>query len=332
MRFLRILSLLFALLAAVPAFAQVGVVTRVEGDVQLERNGEFYTVEEGVELFPDDIIRSSGEASAQFDMDDGSLLSIGADAEIKIADYALAEDKSVVSATVDVLSGWLRFAVAKLRSDRQSYRFSMPTAVIGVRGTEGVIEVSGSGESASSQVLLEEGEVEVAEQLRKNRLYGQKVRLKAGQFAERKFGRLLMKRSRVPEAFTKRVPGLLKVKLKQRVHILKKRGVRPQKVRQILRKKQSREQMKERRNERQEQREQRYEQKREKLGEKRERSYEKKREQFREQREQRYEKKREKVERKTERRRDSGKPLLKKQNKPNRQGKTGMKSLRRPNR
>ncbi|MDX8402848.1 MAG: FecR family protein [Mariprofundaceae bacterium] len=218
------------LLFSLSAYAQVGVVTEINGEVTLQRVDHHFILSPGVNLYSGDVIRSGENSSAQFDMDDGSMISISSNAEITVADYQLREDRSVVSATIKLTSGWLRFAISKLRGKESSFRLSMPTAVLGVRGTEGVIEVSGSGESASTQILLEEGEVEVAERVRKGRLSGQKIYLKRGQFAERKFGRILLKRSRMSVGFKKRLPAKLKAKLKQRIKMLKRRGIVPRKL------------------------------------------------------------------------------------------------------
>lgn len=234
-----------ALLFSVHAFAQVGVVTEINGEVTLQRGEEHFALVTGVDLYPGDTIRSGEDAGAQLDMDDGSMISISSNAEITIANYQLREDESVSNATIELLSGWLRFAVAKLRNRDSSYQLSMPTAVLGVRGTEGVVEVSGGGESAHTRIFLEEGEVEIAEEVRKGRLSGQKVRLRAGEFAERRFRQMLLKRAVVPAAFKKRLPIRLKTKLKRRIKLLKKRGIQPKKLGQIMRNKIKRTKLKE---------------------------------------------------------------------------------------
>jgi len=235
-----------ALLFSAHAFAQVGVVTEISGEAVLQRGEEQFALASGVEVNPGDIIRSGEEAGVQLEMDDGSMISISSNAEITIAEYQLREDRSVASATIELLSGWLRFAVTRLRGSESSYQLSMPTAVLGVRGTEGVIEVSGSGESAHTRIFLEEGEVEIAEEMRKGRLSGQKVRLRSGEFAERRFRQLLLKRAVVPAAFKKRLPARLKTKLKRRIKLLKKRGIQPKKIRKIMRSRSERMELKER--------------------------------------------------------------------------------------
>ncbi|MDQ6957675.1 MAG: FecR family protein [Mariprofundaceae bacterium] len=227
-------------LSATAAFAHVGVVTEVTGSIELQRGEEVFTVESGVDIMPGDLLRSNKESSVQVDMDDGSILSIGANSTLQIDDYKLREDKSVISASIALVSGWLRFAVAKLHQQDSSYRFHMPTAVLGVRGTEGVLEVTGEGDKVESRVMLEEGKVDVAEEVRKGQLRGARVVLRSGQYASRRRGRLLKMLRRAPFAFRNRMPARLRIKLVRRIRMLKRRGVPPRRIRGMLRHKMQR--------------------------------------------------------------------------------------------
>jgi len=222
-------------LSATTAFAHVGVVTEVAGSIELQRGEEVFAAESGVDVMPGDILRSSKESSGQVDMDDGSILSIGANSTLQIDDYKLREDKSVISASIALVSGWLRFAVAKLRQQDSSYRFHMPTAVLGVRGTEGVLEVTGEGDNVESHALLEEGEVDVAEEVRKGRLQGARVVLRRGQYVSRRRGRVLKMLRRAPFAFRNRMPARMRTRLVHRIRMLRRRGVPPRRIRRAIR-------------------------------------------------------------------------------------------------
>jgi len=229
------LLLVLMCLSATTAFAHVGVVTEAKGNVELQRGDNVFAVESGVDVMPGDVLRSSQESSVQIDMDDGSMLSIGANSTFKIEEYKMREDKSVIRASVDLVAGWLRFAVAKLRQQDSSYRFHMPTAVLGVRGTEGVLEVTGEGDKVESHAMLEEGEVDVAEEVREGRLRGARVVLRRGQYVSRRHGRVLKMLRRAPFAFRNRIPARLRVRLVRRIRMLKRRGVPPRRIRRMLR-------------------------------------------------------------------------------------------------
>jgi len=238
---IRIMSFLVLMcLPVTTAFAYVGVVTGVAGNIELQRGEDVFAAESGVDVMPGDVLRSGGESSVQVDMDDGSILSIGANSTLKIDDYKMREDKSVISASIALVTGWLRFTVAKLRQQDSSYRFHMPTAVLGVRGTEGVLEVTGEGDKMESHVMLEEGEVDVAEELRKGRLRGARVVLRPGQYASRRHGRVLKMLRRTPFSFRNRIPARLRTKLIRRIRMLRHRGVAPRRIRGILKHKMQR--------------------------------------------------------------------------------------------
>jgi len=228
---LWLMLLLFCL--AGQAYAAVGVATQVNGGVTLTRDYKMFALEEGVEINAHDVIRTGSGGGAQLDMNDGSSLSIGANSTMNLSNYTLREDKSVVSAMVEMVSGWMRFAVAKLKSRDSSYRFKTPTAVLGVRGTEGILHVEGEKSMLTSSLWLKSGVVDIARGLRKGRLYGTRLTLKKGQFASRKVGRVLRMRLKPPAVFMKRLPQHMKLKLKRRVLKLKRRGIKPRLIRKL---------------------------------------------------------------------------------------------------
>jgi len=161
-----IFSLFFVLaIGSFPAFAlaSVGVATDVQGSVFLTRDHRLFQLEKGVEVEAKDTVQTSADSYVQLDMDDGSILSMGSNSTIHLSNYDLRDDKSVTSAVVNLVSGWMRFAVSRLKRRNSSYRFAMATAVMGVRGTEGLLNVEGSGGDATSSLLLKSGKVDMAE-------------------------------------------------------------------------------------------------------------------------------------------------------------------------
>ena len=152
-----LLLLLLAGGAGAPAFAGVGVVTQTAGAVQLLRADAYVAAEQGVEIEEQDIVETGADASAQIDMEDGTVLKLGPDSRLAVSEYRLGADKGVLAAGLDLLSGWLRFAVAKLKPD-SGYNIHTPVLTIGVRGTEGTIEA----DNDAGGLHLEEGEVQVS--------------------------------------------------------------------------------------------------------------------------------------------------------------------------
>lgn len=222
MRFLTLCFLLFA-----PGFssASIGVVSDVTGDTRIQR-GEFYlAATPGVEVEEDDILETGANASAQLEMNDGSLLKLGAGTRLLLADYKFDKDGNVIKASLDTLSGWLRFAVSKLRSTDRRYDINTPTMTIGIRGTEGVIEVAHSRGS----LHLETGEVAVQAEAAGT------APVRAGEFIEHMQGRAFIRAAMPPTTFRTRMPGAMRARLARRAHLLKLRGLPPRQIRRVLR-------------------------------------------------------------------------------------------------
>jgi hypothetical protein len=224
------LALLASLLFASAAYAEsIGVVTVVSGQVQLLRGDNYLAATRGVEVQSDDIVETAKGASAQLDMEDGSVLKLGPETRLALSDYKLDASKNVVSATLDVLSGWLRFAVTKLKPEGR-YSFKTPLLTIGVRGTEGTIEA----ENEQGGLHLEEGAVDVTP-------FGPDmpalppVRVVSGEFIQRLRGQQLAKLPQPPQHFKNRLPPVVQEKLQRRVQELKERGVPPKLIRELTR-------------------------------------------------------------------------------------------------
>lgn len=228
MRQWRILLWCLALGAVSPSWAgMVGTVTEVAGEVRLLRGEYYFAAAIGVELAPDDIVETGRNARAQLEMADKSILRLGSETRLALAEYRLADDQSVVSASVELLSGWLRFAIAKLRNDG-AYRIDTPTMAIGIRGTEGVIE-SAADESG---LLLEEGVIEVAPP-RSDFASAVIQRVQAGEFIQRAYGRPFQRPPAPPAAFRQRLPVSVERPVVQRIDAIKQRGIAPRQLRPV---------------------------------------------------------------------------------------------------
>ncbi len=222
---MHILGLCLLLFTPMAATAGIGVFTDVQGDTRIQRGEAYLAAAPGVDVEEDDIVETGENASAQLEMHDGSLLRVGAASRLLLADYKFDNGGNVVSAGIEVLSGWLRFAVSKLRSNESRYAISIPTMTIGIRGTEGVIEAG----SARGGLFLEEGEVTV------RAAEAGSIPVRAGEYIERASGRAFARPGATPPAFRARMPSILQPRMARRAHLLKQRGVPPQQIRRILR-------------------------------------------------------------------------------------------------
>jgi hypothetical protein len=207
----------------------IGVFTQADGEVRILRGENYLAAQTGVEVEKQDVIETALDAAAQLDMEDGSVLKLGPETRLALSEYELDSDHSVVSAGLDVLAGWVRFAVAKLRSDR-SYSFRTPVMTVGVRGTEGVIEAA----NEAGGLHLEEGAVEVGGAGPDAKGFALE-HVTAGQFVQRQRGQGFQRFDRPPPAFAGRLPPGVQHKLKRRAIELRERGVPPRVIRKMTR-------------------------------------------------------------------------------------------------
>jgi hypothetical protein len=203
----------------------VGIFSEVSGDTRIQRGDDYYAAAQGVEVDVDDIVETGADAAAQIEMKDGSVLKLGAGSRLLVADYRLDPDGNVLTAGLDVLSGWLRFAVAKLHGSGTHYDISTPTMTIGIRGTEGVIEAA----NQQGSLYLEKGAVAV------HAVDAGSVPVSAGQYIERARGRAFARPEAMPAAFRARMPQGLRQFLERHPQWLRRHSVPPRRIRGLAR-------------------------------------------------------------------------------------------------
>ena len=128
--------------AASPAWGQstpsAGRFVSVTGEVGVVgSDGARRSAERGGEIREGDTIVTGGSALAQARMSDGALISVRADSEFKLEQFAYRgrEDRSA-SFVVSILKGGFRTITGLIAQvNRRGYRISTPAATIGVRGT-----------------------------------------------------------------------------------------------------------------------------------------------------------------------------------------------------
>lgn len=222
-----LLAALTLAFAPIVAAAELGTVTVTEGDVRLLRGDAYYQAVAGVELARQDVVETGAGASAQLDMADGSILKLGPDTRLALSEYQIDDQRHVVRAGLDVLAGWLRFAVAKLGPDAR-YRIDSPVMSVGIRGTEGVLQAGSDG----GEFALDEGAVDITAP---NDAGVPPAHVVAGQFVERRRGDRFQLQRSIPARFAQRLPAGLRAHLQRRIHLLRQRGVPPRMIRRVMR-------------------------------------------------------------------------------------------------
>jgi len=222
-----ILAVGLAWAASTAHAGSVGVFSETSGDVKFLRGDSYFAAVPGVEVEAQDLVETADDGSAQLDMKDGTLLRIGPGSHLSLSEYRLDDGGNVLSAGIEVVSGWLRFAVAKLHADAD-YRIETSTMTIGIRGTEGVVEAK----DTEGSLYLEEGAVDVHSA---DAAPGapSAAHVRGGGYIERMRGRAFMPAAVVPAAFRERMPPVFRERMQRRVHLLRRRGVPPREIRRI---------------------------------------------------------------------------------------------------
>jgi hypothetical protein len=158
-----ILMMVFVPLGAYAAKAKaIGKITKVRGNAQLTRVGKVkpLRVKKRMKVFLNDKIKTAAKSAVRIKLKDGSVLSLGAKAQLELDEFEFSQDKQERKAFFSVLKGKLRvFANDLLGFKKKSFKVKTPTAVCGVRGTVFLVWVK-SG--TLTQVVCYHNEVEVA--------------------------------------------------------------------------------------------------------------------------------------------------------------------------
>ena len=130
--------------SAVAGTQTAGVFKRVEGSVRVERDGNSTAAAVGMTVQASDRVVTGADGSAGITFEDASLLSLGPSTSLSIDRFAFdtttydgAFELTLAKGRLAVVSG----KIAKHEQDAMKVR--TPSSILGVRGTEFVVEVGG---------------------------------------------------------------------------------------------------------------------------------------------------------------------------------------------
>lgn len=129
------------------AAEQAGMVKISKGTVSIEREGRKMTADVGTSVLVSDRVRTGPDGSVGVTLRDNTLLSAGPNSLIVIDKFAYDNASQDGKISVGIRKGTLSVASGRIaKRTPESVDFHTPTSVLGVRGTEFVIEVEGSGD------------------------------------------------------------------------------------------------------------------------------------------------------------------------------------------
>lgn len=137
-----------SILASSPLWAeQAGMVKVSKGAVSIEREGRKLAAGVGTPVLVADRVRTGPDGSVGVTLRDNTLLSAGPNSLIVIDRFAYDSVTQEGKISVGVRKGTLAVASGRIaKRTPESVDFHTPTSILGVRGTEFVIEVEGDGD------------------------------------------------------------------------------------------------------------------------------------------------------------------------------------------
>ena len=130
---------------SVQAAEQAGMIKVSKGAVSIERDGQRMAAAVGTPVMVADRLRTGGDGSVGLTLRDNTLLSAGPNSLLVVDKFAYDNAAQDGKIALTIRKGTLSVASGKIaKRTPESVDFHTPTSILGVRGTEFVIEVGGS--------------------------------------------------------------------------------------------------------------------------------------------------------------------------------------------
>ena len=129
--------------AAAQADSQVAQIKKVLGQTEIVRNGGRAAAHIGDPLFEKDTIETGADGSIGITFIDNTVMSSGPNSEIILEDYKFNSSDYKGSMLTDINKGTVSMISGDIaRSTPGAMKVKTPTAILGVRGTRFVVEVT----------------------------------------------------------------------------------------------------------------------------------------------------------------------------------------------
>lgn len=140
--FLSAVAALSTCIMSQPAWAEVGRIRSVVGDVEIVRDGRQLAASSGVQLEQGDIISTGSNGRVGIIFLDNTRAALGPSSEVTLDEFTYDRARQTGSFTTRVNRGSLGVVSGNIaRSRRDAMRVRTPTSTLGVRGTRFVVEV-----------------------------------------------------------------------------------------------------------------------------------------------------------------------------------------------
>jgi len=138
-----LIALAFVAIAAPTFAADVGLIKVSRGSVQIQRGSEKLPAPVGASLQANDVIVTGADGSAGVTFTDNSLVSVGPNSVFAIDKYSFDSTTHQGEFEGNLKQGRLAAISGKMvKQSPESMKIRTPSAIMGVRGTEFVVEVA----------------------------------------------------------------------------------------------------------------------------------------------------------------------------------------------
>jgi len=141
--------------APAPAAAEepIGNVATLTGTATVIHNKNSIALKPKDDIFLNDTVQTSTGASLGVTFNDGTTFHLSANAKITIDSYVYEEGGSKNAGLFDIGKGTVAFVAASLAKTGDMH-INTPTAVLGIRGTTGLVEVAEGGATNANNIKL----------------------------------------------------------------------------------------------------------------------------------------------------------------------------------
>lgn len=138
------LAVLLGTAASASAAEAIGQIKLVKGEVTVERDGRTTGAESGQALQKQDVLRTGAGSAVGITFSDNSRMSLGPNSELAVETYVFNGQGNAANAFDSRLTrGSMTAASGLIAKTPNAMRVLMPTTILGVRGTEFAVRVSG---------------------------------------------------------------------------------------------------------------------------------------------------------------------------------------------
>lgn len=140
---ISMLPLLLAMVVpSVMGAEEAGYVKTIKGQAHVERSGNRLPLSLGDAVFENDRVKVSEQGSVGISFKDETLVGLGPGSNFVVNHYAYDPTSRTGKVETSIIKGTLRFVTGLIgKSNPEAIKVHTPTATVGIRGTDFIVEV-----------------------------------------------------------------------------------------------------------------------------------------------------------------------------------------------